>query len=185
MTPNDITIIDHDAELLRIESMLGSADDARAVMRRFLGTSGEVPDDDAADAYATLRSCVGRLLRSEAEYETLSGWHSVIKAVKARIRRPGGERREEIGLETLAELVLERGRMALRAKEAAHLAPVDVLTEAMGPDGERGMTIRAISSRSGFSEDHVGRMAVAVADVGRVEIVRRRGIVHVRLRKEA
>lgn len=185
MTTDAMRIVDHDAELLRIESMLGSADDARSVMRRFLGTSGDVPDDDAADAYATLRSCVGRLLRSEAEYETLAGWHSVIKAVKARLRRPGAERREEIALETLAELVFERAGMARLAVEAPHLAPLAALIDAMGQEGEEGMTIRAISSRSGLSEEYVGRMAVAVADAGRVEVVRRKGVVRISLRRNA
>jgi hypothetical protein len=181
--PIPISVTDHDAELRRIETMLGSADDARGVIRRFIGVSGNIRDDDAGDVCATLKSCVGRLLRSEAERDVLVRWHGLLKAVSTNLHLRTIDARHSIAVGTLADLVFERAGMARDSKESAEGCPgMMQLIDAVRAFGGSGCPIESLSTPTGFSKERIERLVVYGSDRGLLETVRRSGSVVVGVR---
>lgn len=183
MTEIPTSVTDHDAELRRIETMLGSADDARSVIRRFIGVSGNIRDDDAGDLSATLKSCIGRLLRSEAEHDVLVRWHGLLKAVSTNLHLRATDAKHSIEVGTLADLVFERAGMAKDSKESAEGCPgMQQLIDAVRAYGGTGCPIGSLSTPTGFSKDRIERLVVYGSDRGLLETVRRSGIVFVGVR---
>jgi len=181
--PATIGVVDNEAEMLRIESMLGSADDARTVLRRFMGPSGTIPDDDASEVCATLRSCVGRLLRSEAEHDVLVRWHALLKAIAANLRERASGPRHETVVTTLAELVHERAGMARDADGLlTSVISVGTIVDAVRAAGTTGCPMRTLPTSTGWSEERIARVVVAAGDAGLLEVVRRGSETMLRMR---
>ena len=179
-----VGIVDHDAEMERIEGMLDGPSDARTVLRSFLGTSGPVSADDAACAYATLRSCVGRLLRSSAERDVLASWHQLLTSVQARLRTSAPQ--HAAGLSTLAELVFERAGMAAsrRPEDLPRGADTIAMLTALVAAGTAGATVRELERATGRRPGSFDRIAVLARDSGVVDVVCTRGAAILKPRTE-
>ena len=94
------------ADLERLEMGELDAAQARTVMLKLVDSKAP---DAAAQAYASLRSWTGRLLRGAAGSGELRAWYNLIRAVAAQFRAESGEFGVRIGV--LGELVYERTGM--------------------------------------------------------------------------
>jgi hypothetical protein len=164
-----ITIVDHDAELLRIERFQVRAHQARRILKAFLKADGPIDDQDAGDVYAALRGAVGRLLRSSAPREDLVGWYALLKGVQARLRPAALCDR----IETLAELVYERAGMCDEARidGAASMHGMDRLLDAVDAAGGPGEFVGVLARSIGIDDERMAVLDVAASDAGLVQVV--------------
>lgn len=95
--------LDMQRELERIETGELDASNARTVLNAFLSSANA---ELAAEIYATLRTRVGRLLRSSGDAGDLRRWHNLLRSSAAMFRDTLPN--FTIRLEVLAELLHER-----------------------------------------------------------------------------
>jgi DNA-binding MarR family transcriptional regulator len=98
---------DSSMDLERLESGELDVAQARLLLRALVGSMGHAA---AAEAYASLRSWTGRLLRGSPGSEELRAWYNLIRATAAQFRGEKAEFGLRIGV--LGELVYERVGMA-------------------------------------------------------------------------
>lgn len=112
MNARERTTRELDAGLLEGLRRLETGDcdvvEARAILKEITSTHRDA--EGASEVFASLRSWIGRLLRSSAGGQELREWHALMKATAAQFR--GDLQEWSIRINVLSDLVFERAGMA-------------------------------------------------------------------------
>lgn len=156
--------VDLTADLERLEVGELDAAQARGVMLRLVDSGRE---DAAMQAYATLRSWTGRLLRGSAGSEELRTWYNLIRAVAAQFR---GERAEfGVRIGVLGELVYERTGMVETRRPSDVLKRRHVPAVLAALAASAGSLARAeLGKRLGLEQANLTRVCTMLLDAGLV-----------------
>lgn len=151
-------------DLERLEMGELDAAEARTVLRALVNSKGL---DAAPEAYASLRSWTGRLLRGSAGSEELRGWYNLIRATAAQFQ---GERAEfGVRIGVLGELIYERTGMVetRRPSEVLKRRHVPaVLAELAASAGALGRS--ELGKRLALEQANLTRVCTMLLDAGLV-----------------
>jgi predicted transcriptional regulator len=150
------------ADLERLEMGELDTGQARTVMLKLVDSKAP---DAAAQAYATLRSWTGRLLRGTTGSEELRAWYNLIRAVAAQFREANADFGVRIGV--LGELVYERTGMVETRRPAGVLKRRHVAAILAALDASAGSLGRSdLGKRLGLEQANLTRVCTMLLDAG-------------------
>ena len=153
--------------LRRLETGDCDVSEARTIMKEITSTHRDV--EGASEVFASLRSWIGRLLRSSAGGQELREWHSLMKATAAQFR--GDLQEWSIRINVLSDLVYERAGMAetRSAVEVLERRHARRLLNAIAGTGSAGRVERAELGRVlQLEQANLTRVCTMLLDAGLV-----------------